>query len=136
MCIRDRVEEISNQPFAEYMRANVFAPLGMERSDFAPPITLPFIGRCYDKCGTPIAPYRLVGAAAGGLFTTATNLARFLAAYSPSYDESVGREVISPSMLALLRTPLAAASLPDVQRKNICLLYTSRLSAGMRRFRL
>lgn len=112
------VEEISSQPFAEYMHANVFAPLGMERSNFAPPSTLPFIGRCYDKGGTPIAPYRLVGVAAGGLFTTAADLACLMEAYVPAYNEPAGRGVISPTMLALLCRPVASASLAGVQRES------------------
>jgi CubicO group peptidase (beta-lactamase class C family) len=71
------------------------------------------------SAATPIAPYRLVGAAAGGLFTTAADLARLLTAYSPSNSAVAGRGVLSPTMLALLRTPVAAASLPGVKSESV-----------------
>jgi CubicO group peptidase (beta-lactamase class C family) len=79
------VEEASGQPFAEYMRRTVFAPLGMHRTTFAPAaVSGAGVATGYDEGGSAVAPYRFVGVAAGGLYSNMEEFARFLTAYMGS----------------------------------------------------
>lgn len=79
------VEEASGQSFAEYMRRTVFAPLGMHRTTFAPAaVSGGEVATGYDEEGNPVAPYRFVGAAAGGVYSSVEDFTRFLTAYAGS----------------------------------------------------
>lgn len=89
------VEETAGEPFGAYMRRAVFAPLGLEHTTFAPAaVSGEGVATGYDEEGKPVAPYRLVGAAAGGLYSSVDDFARFLAAYTGRGRERVlGREL-------------------------------------------
>jgi CubicO group peptidase (beta-lactamase class C family) len=101
------VEEASGRPFAEYMRGTVFEPLGMRRTTFAPAAVVgEGMATPYDEQGNPIAPYRLVGAAAGGLFSSADDFARFLTAYARP-----GSGVLRPATFETMLTDVAAVQL-------------------------
>jgi len=108
------VEETSGRPFAEYMRSAVFQPLGMRRTSFAPAaVTGEGVATPYDEQGNLIAPYRMVGAAAGGLYSSVDDFARFLAAYT-----GAGRRLLrSPTFEAML-TEVAAVQMEGVETGN------------------
>lgn len=92
------IEEVTGKPFAVYMQQAVFEPLGMSRTTFHPPsVSGPEVATPYDEDGAPLAPYRLVGEAAGGLYSSAEDFARILAAYSDA-----GRDVVSESSFEVM----------------------------------
>jgi CubicO group peptidase (beta-lactamase class C family) len=85
------VEDVSGEPFADYMRANVFDALGMAHTDFVP----------NDRVGLPAAGYRvrkgrrrklpwleIVVAPAGSVISSLEDMARFAGALSEN-DGSV-----------------------------------------------
>jgi CubicO group peptidase (beta-lactamase class C family) len=93
------VEAVSGQPFAEHVAGEVFAPLGMTSSGFvtgAIPRERMAVG--YFKDGDRFVPEPIdsdgVFAPAGGVYTTANDLARYaayhLAAYPPRDDAETG----------------------------------------------
>ena len=105
------IEEVSGRPFAQYMRSEVLLPLGMRSSTFD---TLGLSSRSvatpYDS-GRAIAPRRYVGLAAAGLYSTAGDLARFLAAgMRGSRGEPPGRGVLTPTSVAAMQSPAPHAS--------------------------
>lgn len=80
------VERVSGIPFGEYVEKNIFAPLGMQSSSFSQPLPGPLANRL-------VGAYRYVDgqfleggfefmpAPAGGLSTTAEDMARFMIAH-------------------------------------------------------
>ena len=82
------VEEVSGQPFGDYMQTEVFQPLGMDdttfdfdeasRRDLAQSFTL-------DGVAEPLRRYTALGAAS--LFTSAGDMARFVAAQAPGAQD-------------------------------------------------
>ena len=101
------LEETSGTSFAEYMRVNVFVPLGMERSAYGwPAEILEASATPYDERGKPLprgGPL-FPELAAAGLQTTAADLGRFA-------EASLGRakRVLEPATLALMQTAAPAS---------------------------
>jgi CubicO group peptidase (beta-lactamase class C family) len=105
------VEEASGQPFAEHMRRAVLEPLGMRRTTFAPAaVSGEGVATPYDEAGNPVAPYRLVGTAAGGMYGSVEELARFLTAYT-----GVGRRILRPETFEAMLTDVASVQLEGVE---------------------
>jgi CubicO group peptidase (beta-lactamase class C family) len=101
------VEETAGEPFDAYMRRAVFAPLGMDASTFAPAaVAGEGVATPYDEQGNPVAPYRMAGAAAGGLYSTADDFARLLAAYTRH-----GRGILRRDFFEAMVTPVAPVEL-------------------------
>ncbi len=72
------VEEVTGQTFTEYMEKNVLRPLGMESSTFAWNEELQNkLSRAYGTYYNAIPNYRYVEDAAGGLYSTITDMARY-----------------------------------------------------------
>lgn len=77
------LEEHYGQPFPLIMREHVLAPLQMNSSSFTYPVTvamIPFIAHGYTEQGLPMADpwFNIADLAAGGLWTTSTDLAKFV----------------------------------------------------------
>lgn len=75
--------DLTGQPFAEFMRRQVLAPLGMADSSFAQPPQAALAARAaraHDREGQPLSPSWHVypEQAAAGLWTTPADLARFV----------------------------------------------------------
>jgi len=75
------IEDVTNQPFREYMTAHLFQQLGMNSSDFIQPIDLPLESRAasgHDADGKvlPGKWHTYPELAAAGLWTTPTDIAR------------------------------------------------------------
>ena len=108
------LEKVSGQRFDDFMRATVFEPNLMTASTFSPTddeIRAMAVG--VDSDGNSIAPYRVIGAAAGGLMTSAADVSAFLSGYfEPADDGTTG-----PSEMAaqLLRTPTARVTIQGVE---------------------
>jgi len=110
------IEELTKQTFDEYMRDQVFKPLGMDSTSYVPRVDLaPRTAVLYGEDGRPVPRYRLVGEAAGGLNATVRDFVRFLAAYAAADDQAPGRKIISPASLRLMTSPVAKVELPGVK---------------------
>lgn len=78
------IEDVNGEPFAKYMKHTILDPIGMEDSTFDNPLPSTFVKRAataYWGDGTsPIPPSKFVepNLAAGGLWSTPTDLAKFL----------------------------------------------------------
>jgi CubicO group peptidase (beta-lactamase class C family) len=102
------IEEVTGESFSEFMQEQVLQPLGMFHSSFEWRSDLrPATAVAYSATGAPLPNYLFTEKAAAGLYTTAPDLARFLAAEMPGPNgEPAGRGVLSPDTLALMFTPV------------------------------
>lgn len=91
------VEEVTGQSFADYMAAEVLAPMGMTNSSFAAP-PLERLAPNYDKAGKIAPMRRFTALAAASLYTSADDLAAFVAAHRPG-----GHPVLQPETFAAMR---------------------------------
>ena len=106
------IEEVTGEPFARYMQREVLDPLGMTHSTFAwQKDTRAQSATGYDVAGRAVPRSALTEKAAGGLHTTANDLAVFVAAGMTGPDgEPAGRGVLTPDGVAAL---FARHRLPD-----------------------
>lgn len=73
------VEEATGEPFAEYMQRAVFEPLAMSRSSFRwTPTVEDQLATPYSWNQARLPSYRFTAQAAGGLYSTVLDLARFV----------------------------------------------------------
>ncbi|MEW5940549.1 MAG: serine hydrolase domain-containing protein [Chloroflexota bacterium] len=108
------VEEVTGEPFAEYMQREVLSPLGLTDSSFArPPELVARTAVPHDAYGEPIPDYVFVELAPAGLYLTASDLARFVASALPGAGgEPAGRGVVSSESVRSMTSP--AASIPGL----------------------
>lgn len=104
------IEDISGQPFCDYMQQFVLQPLGMDASGFEHPMPADAFATPYDDEGSAIPIYRLVAKAAGGMNSTIGDLARFTCAEmrGPT-GEPAGRAVLTEESVTLMHTPIMYA---------------------------
>lgn len=100
------IEEVTGESFSAYMQREVLDPLGMVHSSFEWRADLrPATAVAYGETGAPLPNYLFTEKAAAGLYTTAPDLARFVAAEMPGpHGEPAGRGVLSPDTLNLMFT--------------------------------
>ena len=110
------IEEVSGEAFESYMQRAVFRPLGMNRSTFAvDPDKLPNVAPLYDANGNKAAHHRFTALAAACLYTTASDMTRFIQAHlTGSSGELAGRGVLKPETLKLMRQPHASQMGADI----------------------
>lgn len=97
------VEEVSGQPFADYMRDNVLLPLGMTSSGYAlTPDLAAHAASAYSVGSHRVATRVFTEQGAEGLYTTAGDFARFLAA-----EAAGGGGVLAPETVELTLRPAA-----------------------------
>lgn len=110
------IEETSGEAFESYMQRAVFQPLGMNRSTFTlDPDNLPNVAPLYDLDGKELAHHRFTALAAACLYTTASDMTRFIQAHlTGSNGESPGRGVLKPETLKLMRQPHASQMGADI----------------------
>lgn len=104
------IEDRTGLPLERVARAEIFDPLGMRRSSFVgPSATTANVAKAHDGDGRPVARPRgwqsFPEQAASGLWTSADDLARFVAALIASYRQPGG----------LLPQPLALEMMSEVQ---------------------
>jgi CubicO group peptidase (beta-lactamase class C family) len=101
------VEEVVAESFAEYMQREVLVPLGMTRSSFVWTADLDrHVATGYRRSGEPVPNYSFADEAAGGLYTTVSDLAGFVAANMPGpHGQPAGRGVLRPDSVAQLFSP-------------------------------
>ena len=99
------IEEVTGETFSAYMQSAVLAPLGMARSGFEWPPALQ-AATAYREPGQPLPNYRFTALAAAGLYSTASDLARFVAAGMAGPNrEPPGRGLLSPRDVEWMFTP-------------------------------
>jgi CubicO group peptidase (beta-lactamase class C family) len=110
------IEEASGEAFESYMQRAVFQPLGMNRSTFAfDPDKLSNLAPLYDADGKEAAHGRFTALAAACLYTTASDMTRFIQAHlTGSSGEPAGRSVLKPETLKLMRQPHASQMGADI----------------------
>lgn len=103
------VEEVTGQPFADYMRKAILEPLGMTRSDYTlSPTILAHSAKAYDELGGETPNPRFTAMAAAGLHTTTADLALFAcAAVADGKGLLPGRGVLKPETLMSMIAPAA-----------------------------
>lgn len=107
------VEEVSGEPFNDYMRRAVLLPLGMRQSTFVGPDPA-HLADVYDADGKPALHYTFTALSAASLYTSTADLTRFLQAQLKGpHGEPAGRGVLTPQTLGLMQRPQAwLAGLP------------------------
>ena len=86
------IEDVTGQPFAAYMKQSVLDPIGMKHSTFDAPLSPEWAARAATAYGSDgkwsITPSKFVepNLAAGGLWSTPTDLARLLLEVQREYD--------------------------------------------------
>jgi CubicO group peptidase (beta-lactamase class C family) len=104
------IEDVSGEPFAAYMQKTVLKPLRMMDSTFEAPLPARFMSSAataYAGDGTkPIPPSKFYepNFAAGGLWTTPTDLAKFLIELQREYMGRSSR-ILNKSMARLMLAP-------------------------------
>ena len=120
------IEEVSGQPFADFMTERVFVPLGMARTTFRHEEALRLgLAENFDLSGDT-EPFRFYTAlAATSLFTSAEDLARFIMVQiKPN-----GQSVLSEEALKLMRTPHASQMGADIWGLGL-MLYAPNKQGG------
>ena len=102
------IEEITHESFNDYMQRAVFQPLGMTKSTFIEPDPNRLVD-FYAKNGSLATHYRFTALGAASLYTSTTDLTRFLQAQvaGPNGESPPGRGVLSPATLETMREPHA-----------------------------
>ena len=110
------VQEVSGQPFNEYITEHVFEPLDMKSSSFEHAAELAErLPQVYDASGEAIPEYRLSPEVLpeGSMITTAEDMAKFMTVLLNEGKTPKGKSLLSPSsMKAMMEYRLAI--LPDV----------------------
>jgi len=101
------IEEIAQQDFSSFMAEQVLHPLGMRDSTFElNRDDMPRVATPYDEDLQVMPLYRVNGKAAGGMYSTITDLCRFAAAEMPGPNgEPTGRDVLRPESVAEMHRP-------------------------------
>lgn len=100
--LQELIEEVTGQRLADYMQSSVLGPLGMTRSTFEQPLSrrwLHLAATGYHAGGDPLpGGYRMGPAlAVAGLWTTPSDLARFIIALQGAYAGR-SRGLLTPGM--------------------------------------
>jgi len=97
------IEDVTGEWFPDYIERQVLEPLEMRRSSYH---WLLSMATGYDPSGKPVEP-RQYPEAAGGLHSTVTDLATWLAGGMPGPNgEPAGRGVLQPETLEEMYTPV------------------------------
>lgn len=89
------IEEVTGESFEQYMRRLLFVPLSMAETGYS--WTKPLaesVATPYDGQGKPWPHYLGVEQGSGGVYTTASDLARFVAATSAGRGTPPGRGIL------------------------------------------
>ncbi len=103
------IEDVSGQPFADYMDTAVLKPLGMKHSTFRPRAPgATNVAEFFDSDGSAAQHFAYTAAGAAALYSSVADLTLFVNAHRPGPHGAVaGRSVLSPSSVAMLQAPQA-----------------------------
>lgn len=101
------VQHVTQRPFAEYVRARLLEPLGMDRTRYyLDAAATPELATSYGDDGRPW-PYEYFGTVpASSVHTTAREMAAWLTLHAAD-GHHAGREVLSAQALARMRDPVS-----------------------------
>jgi len=110
------VEEVSGQSFASYMRETIFEPLNMPHSTYIRvDSTDSQLAEFYNSDGTKAKHYRYTSLAATSLYTSLADLETFFQVFiEGSNNEPIGRNVLKPETLKMMREPHASTMGMDI----------------------
>lgn len=110
------VEEVSGQSFANYMKNNIFEPLGMIHSSYVWDTSLGYdLAEFYNADGTTAEHYRYTSLAATSLYTSLSDLEIFFEIFLEGKNNKPGTEnVILPKTLKSMRKPHASTMGMDI----------------------
>lgn len=110
------IEEVSGESFEGFMQRVVFRPLGMVRSSYPwTPAEGSTLATFYDVNSKPSTHYRFSAVAATSLYTSASDLTRFIQAHLPGKNgEPVGRGVLDPALINEMWRPHASKFGADI----------------------
>ena len=110
------VEEVSGESFEGFMQRVVFRPLGMVRSSYVwTPAEGSTLATFYDVDSQPTPHYRHSAVAAVSLYTSVTDLIRFLQAHLPGKNgEPIGRGVLAPATIKEMWRPHGSKFSEDI----------------------
>lgn len=101
------IEEVTQEPFNDYMQRAVLQPLGMAGSPFVEPDPSRLVD-FYSADGSPAPRYQFTATGAASLYTSATDLTRFLQAQVDGPEGAPpGRGVLSRATLEEMHAPEA-----------------------------
>lgn len=99
------IEDVSGQPFAQYMDAQILRPLGMTHSSFLPPVESDALATGYRYDGTQLVPMRrhyFSNAPSAGLMMTAADMAHFMIAQLHQ-GQYANQTILRPETVALMQ---------------------------------
>ena len=101
------IEDVSGEPFEACMQRVVFRPLGMAHSTFQwSPVQGTTLATFYGKDREPATHFRFSAVAAASLYTSVSDLTRFLQAHLPGKKgKPVGRGVLGAATVAQMWQP-------------------------------
>ena len=101
------IEEVSGESFEGYMQRVVFRPLGMVHSSFVwTPAEGSTLATFYDVESKPTPPVRYSAVAAVSLYSSVSDLTRFVQAHMPGRNgEPMGRGVLAPTTISEMWQP-------------------------------
>ncbi|HVU22874.1 MAG TPA: serine hydrolase [Opitutus sp.] len=113
--VQQLLADVSGEPFAALLREHVLTPARMDASTFAQPLPADLAAHAaagHDVDGRPIPGDAHVypELAAAGLWTTPSDLARFILALQHSRTASASPTLLSPASAAAMITPPLAGS--------------------------
>lgn len=102
--------------FEGFMRRVIFRPLGMVRSSYSwTPEEGVTLATFYDADSRPATHYRFSAVAAASLYTSVSDLTRFLQAHLPGENgEPIGRGVLAPALVREMWRPHASRFGEDI----------------------
>lgn len=125
------VEEVSGESFDVFMQRVVFRPLGMVHSSYSwTPATASRLATFYGVDSRPTPHYRFSAVAAVSLYTSVSDLTRFVQAHlAGKAGEPIGRRVLAPSTVNEMWRPHASKFGEDIWGLGT-ILYASNNKGG------
>ena len=125
------IEEVSGESFEGFMQRVIFRPLGMVRSSYGwTPAEGSTLATFYDTESKPSTHYRFSAVAASSLYTSVSDLTRFVQAHLPGKNgEPIGRGVLAPATINEMWRPHASKYGEDIWGLGT-ILYASNNDGG------
>ena len=104
------IEEVTGELFEDYIQREILQPLGMKNSSYLWTENLKQLTATgHDRKGVALPNYLYSGKGCANLYTTAKDLANFVAAALPGPNhEAVGRNLLAPETVALMCRSITA----------------------------
>jgi CubicO group peptidase (beta-lactamase class C family) len=111
------IEDVTGESFETYIQRTIFGPLGMRQSgyDWSPELQAS-VSTPYKENGEPWPHYQFVEQGSGGVYTTASDLARLVAAGVDINGAPKGRGILKPETVRQMLAPALRAP-SDAQRR-------------------